>query len=122
MVNVILKKEGVAVEIDHFSKYKYPYLNQYLQILNTEIDQLKTLKNIDVEVNLIDGKLGNELLLDNRLNARKIKRNLDSFNDLPAIAIYYGGVSGDFLLEKYNDQKICYIQLQQTLEINMMIQ
>lgn len=120
MANIILKKDGIAVNIDHFSKHKYPYLEQYLEILNTEIDQLKTLNNMDVEVNLIEGKLINGLLLDNRLNAKVINRNLDSFNNIYAIAIYYTGINGNFLLEKFKDQKICYIQLQQTLAINML--
>ena len=113
MVEIILKKEGMVVDIEHLSKY--PYLEEFRAILNTLID----FKDLGVEVNLFDGKLIDELLLDRRLDARKIKRNRDSFNNIYAIAIYYGGLNGNFLLEKYQDQKICYIQLQQTLEINM---
>ncbi len=119
MAKIILKKEGIEVDLDHFSKDKYSYLDQYLQILNIEIDRLKNLKNMDVQVNLIDGKLGDELLLDSRLDAKKIKGNLDSFNNKYAIAIYYLGINGNYLLEKYKDQRICYIRLQQTLKINM---
>lgn len=115
MVEIILKKEGMVVDIEQLSKYKYPYLEEFRAFLNTFID----FENLDVEVNLIDGKLIDELLLDRRLDARKIKRNRDSLSNIYAIAIYYVGLNGNFLLEKYQDQKICYIQLQQTLEINM---
>ncbi len=120
MAEVIFKKDGVPVDIDHIQKKKYPYLEHYLKSLKIIVDQVKNINNIDVEVNVIEqGELGNELLLDSRLDTKKIKKNLESFNKLKAIAIYYVGLNGYFLLEKYKDHNICYIQLQQTYEINM---
>jgi len=121
MAEVVLKKNGVPVDIDRFQKNKYPYLEHYLESLKIIVNQVKKINNIDVEINLIEqGELGNELLLDSRLDKIKIKKNLESFNKLYAIAIYYVGLKVYFLLEKYKDHRICYISLQQTYEINML--
>lgn len=120
MVEVILKKEGRAIEIDQFPKEKYPYLESYVAILNNLIEELKNSENIDVEVNLVEfGDLRPELLLDNRLYSDKIKKNFDSIKKLNAITIYYVGLNGNLFLEDYKEHKICYIQLQQTYIINM---
>lgn len=120
MGEVILKKDGKPVEIDQFPRIKYPYLRNYTVFLNNLIVELKDSKNIDIEVNLVEwGQLGSELLLDNRLYSDKIKSDYDSINNLNAIAIYYLGLNGNLLSEEFRDRKICYIQLQQTYEINM---
>ena len=118
MTAVFLKEEGKVIEINQSYEEEYPYLDLYISILSILLTELKDLKNIDIEVNLVKyGKLGSELLLDNRLHHEKI--NFNSINNLGAIAIYYVGLNGNFLLEEYKEQKICYIQLQQTYPINM---
>jgi len=120
MVAVFLKEEGRVIEISQSYKEKYPYLDEYIAFLSFILNELNNLKRIDIEVNLIEyGKIGSELLLDNRLNTEKLKRDIDSINNLSAIAIYFVGIYGDLLLEEYKEQKICYIQLQQTYPINM---
>ncbi|MFW9880050.1 MAG: hypothetical protein ACFFG0_43805, partial [Candidatus Thorarchaeota archaeon] len=117
---VILKENGKTVEIEQRHREKFPYLDAYVAILYKLINQLNNTENIDIDVNLVEwGNLGRELLLDNRLDTEKIKGNFNSFNNLGAIAIYYVGLNGYILLEKYKEQKFCYIQLQQTYIINM---
>ncbi len=51
------------------------------------------------------GCLGRELLLDYRLDTEKLKKNFEYINSLSAKAIYYVGLNGYFLLEKYKEKK-----------------
>ncbi len=120
MVAVFLKEEGKAIELNQSYKENYPYLDEYIAILSILHNKLKDFKNIDIEVNLVKyGKLRSELLLDDRLYTKKIKNIFNSTSSLNAITIYYVELNGGLLLEEFKEQKICYIQLQQTYLINM---
>ncbi len=113
---VILREKGKPIKIEQRYKDKYPYLDGYIKILNRLVDELKASENIDVEVNLVENEtLESELLLDNRLNKEKIRSGIK----VKAIVFYYSGLNGDILLEEFRDQRICYIELQPTLLINM---
>lgn len=118
MVAVFLKEEGKVIGIDQSYEEEYPYLDKYITILSIILKEVKNLNNIDIEVNLVKyGKLGSELLLDYRLHHEKI--NFNSIEKLNGIAIYYVELNGNYLLEEYKEQKICYIQLQKIFTINM---
>lgn len=121
MAKIILRKGGLPVDIECFQEDKYPYIKQYINSLQIIVDQVKKVRHLDIEINLIErGTLSNELLLDKRLDTEKLMSKIESFNSINAIAIYYLGLKGFYLLEEHKDMRICYIELQQTYYINML--
>lgn len=121
MAKIILRKNGLSVDLEPFQEDKYPYIKQYINSLQILVDQVKKVRHLDIEINLIEyGTLRKELLLDTRLDTEKIRSNVESFNSINATAIYYLGLKGFYLLEEHKDMRICYIELQQTYYINML--
>ncbi len=63
----------------------------------------------NIEINIVvKGKIGYEMLNDNRLDKKLIKLRFDEINKNHGLAI----TKYDFLLEQYKDLKICYVSME----------
>lgn len=111
MGKIFLKKDGEVRSVDFFEKLGYENISKLIDFTNILLEL--NFKEEDIEVNFVEyPTLGNELLLDNRLNTELIEKDIDEHNKRAGIAIYIDDIDNDaneILLNGFKNEKISYI-------------
>jgi len=120
-MELFIRRNGEIIPIESYNHSRYPYFRQLIEFNKNVINSMLSRSNLEVEINFVEfPTLGDELILDERINNNKIEPDREELNQRRGVAIKVDDDQVDYnqiLLESYRDKKICYISLVEDYDI-----